>query len=97
MRGTNTRGMLLSRLKRCGSRTWEGDEHGDEDGADWVGDHPAEHLHEDGRHDDAHAAQGVRQDVQEHALHTTHRLQGGILGCESVCWEDKYCHSSPLE
>lgn len=40
-----------------------------EHGADRVGYHPAEHLHEDGGHDHADAAQGVREDVEEDALH----------------------------
>lgn len=47
----------------------QGDHDGDEHGADGIGDHPAEELHEDGRDDDAHAAQRVRQDVKEDAVH----------------------------
>ena len=66
--GTNTSGMLLSRLESRGSRTWECDEHCDEDGADWVGDHPSEHLHEDGRDDDANGSKSVCQDMEEHTL-----------------------------
>ena len=42
-----------------------GDQESDEDGADGIRDHPAEHLHQDRRDDDAHAAQRVGQDVQE--------------------------------
>lgn len=41
----------------------DGDQDGDEDGADRIGDHPIERPHQDGGHDDPHAAQGVGQDV----------------------------------
>ena len=44
------------------------DEDSDEDRADRVGDHPAEGVHQQGGDDDADAAEGVRQDVQEHTL-----------------------------
>ena len=47
----------------------DGDGGGDEHGTDRVGDHPAELVHQNGRNDDADAAQRVGQDVQEHALH----------------------------
>lgn len=46
----------------------ERDEDGDEDGADRIGDHPAEHLHQDRGDNHAHAAQGVGQNVQKNAL-----------------------------
>ena len=52
------------------SRTYrESNEEGNEDGADGVGNHPAEQMHEDGADDDAHRTQSVRNNVQEHALH----------------------------
>lgn len=47
----------------------EGYQDGDKDGADGVGHHPAEEVHQDGGDDDADAAQGVRQDVEENPLH----------------------------
>ena len=45
-----------------------GDQDSDEDGADGIGNHPVEQVHQDGGNDDAHAAKGVGQYVQENLL-----------------------------
>lgn len=45
----------------------ETDEDGDEEGADGVGNHPAEVVDQCGRDDHSHTAQRVSHDVQEDA------------------------------
>ena len=45
------------------------DQDGDENGADGIGNHPVEEVHENGRDDDANAAESVGQDVEENSLH----------------------------
>ena len=40
-----------------------------EDRADWVSNHPAKELHEDGADDDTNTSQSVGQDVEEDSLH----------------------------
>ncbi len=38
---------------------------GDEDGADWIGDHPVECVDQQRRDDHTHAAQSVGKNMQE--------------------------------
>jgi len=47
----------------------QSDQDRDEDGADGVGNHPAEHLHQDRRDNNAEGAESVCEDVEEDALH----------------------------
>jgi len=61
----------VGRLPQEGDDT-EKDHGGDKEGADGVGDVPAQVLNEEGGDDHAHTAQGVRQHVQEHSCNTTH-------------------------
>ena len=59
------------------SQNAEPDKDGDENGTYRVGAHPAEHVHQDGRHDDADTAQRVGQNVQEYSVHNLRAAWAG--------------------
>lgn len=57
----------------------EGDQQRDEYGADGVGPHPAEQVHQDGGDDDADRAKRVGENVEENASHDVRVVPGKLF------------------